>query len=172
MIVGFAHKGLKRFHETGSKAGIQPGHAEKLQRILSNPDVAECPGDMDFPGYRLHEPAGDRQGIWSVAVQANWRVTFRFAGTDVELVNYEDCHQGGQTWRCACRRPMIFSGPDPQGRAGKRSARACRMSPGLHDGFRQESGEVVWNLHRQVIQCVSATDVWGAGAPGMRPFDD
>lgn len=92
MIVSFIHKGLKRFYETGSKAGIQPRHAEKLQRILSNLDVAKSPDVMDFPGYRLHELVGSRKGIWSVTVQANWRITFRFIGTDVELVNYEDYH--------------------------------------------------------------------------------
>ena len=92
MIVSFAHKGMKRFYETGSKAGIQPRHAEKLQRILSNLDVAESPEDMDLPGYRLHELEGRRKGIWSLTVQPNWRVTFRFIGTDVELVNYEDYH--------------------------------------------------------------------------------
>jgi proteic killer suppression protein len=92
MIVSFVHKGLKRFYETGSKAGIQPRHANKLQRILSNLDVAESPDAVDLPGYRLHELAGSRRGIWSVTVQANWRITFRFIGTDVELVNYEDYH--------------------------------------------------------------------------------
>lgn len=92
MIVSFVHKGLKRFYETGSKAGIQPMHAAKLQRILSNLDVAEQPDDLDFPGYRLHELEGSRKGIWSVTVQANWRITFRFVGTDVELVDYEDYH--------------------------------------------------------------------------------
>ncbi|MDH4331038.1 MAG: hypothetical protein OEV89_00475 [Desulfobulbaceae bacterium] len=25
-------------------------------------------------------------------MQANWRVTFRFTGQDVEIVNYEDYH--------------------------------------------------------------------------------
>ena len=92
MIVSFVHKGLKRFYETGSKAGIQPRHAAKLQRVLSNLDVAERPDDMDFPGYCLHVLEGSRKGVWSVTVQANWRVTFRFIGTDVELVNYEDYH--------------------------------------------------------------------------------
>jgi len=92
MIVSFAHKGLKRFYETGSKAGIQSRHVAKLQRVLSNLDVAEGPEDMDFPGYRLHELGGSRKGFWSITVQANWRITFRFIGTDVELVNYEDYH--------------------------------------------------------------------------------
>ena len=92
MIVSFVHKGLERFYRTGSKAGIQPRHAEKLQRILSNLDVAKQPDDLDLPGYRLHELEGKRKGVWSVTVQANWRITFRFIATDVELVNYEDYH--------------------------------------------------------------------------------
>jgi len=40
----------------------------------------------------LHELKGTRQGSWSITVQANWRITFRFVGEDIELVNYEDYH--------------------------------------------------------------------------------
>ena len=32
MIKSFAHKGLKDFFETGSKKGIQPEHASKLDK--------------------------------------------------------------------------------------------------------------------------------------------
>jgi len=35
MILKFAHKGLERFYATGSKAGINPQHADKLSRQLS-----------------------------------------------------------------------------------------------------------------------------------------
>ncbi|MHB0975851.1 MAG: type II toxin-antitoxin system RelE/ParE family toxin [Candidatus Aquicultorales bacterium] len=92
MIKSFAHKGLEKFYKTGSKAGIQANHAEKLSRILDYLDVAESPDDMDFPGLALHEFQGDRAGIWTVSVSGNWRVTSRFAGSDVEIVNYEDYH--------------------------------------------------------------------------------
>lgn len=92
MIKSFAHKGLEKFHKTGSKAGIQTKHAQKLRLILGYLDVAENPDDMDFPGLALHELHGDRAGIWAVSVGGNWRVTFRFAGFDVEIVNYEDYH--------------------------------------------------------------------------------
>lgn len=92
MILDFLHKGLERFYHTGSKAGIQAKHADKLQRILSNLDVATAADDLDLPGYRLHMLKGSRQGVWSITVQANWRVTFRFVGEDVELLNYEDYH--------------------------------------------------------------------------------
>jgi plasmid maintenance system killer protein len=35
MIKSFQHKGLQAFFETGSKAGIQPHHAQKLLRLLA-----------------------------------------------------------------------------------------------------------------------------------------
>lgn len=92
MILEFIHKGLERFYRTGSKAGIQARHADKLQRILSNLDVANCAEDLDLPGYRLHMLKGSRQGVWSITIQANWLITFRFVGEDVELLNYEDYH--------------------------------------------------------------------------------
>ncbi|MEB8514839.1 type II toxin-antitoxin system RelE/ParE family toxin [Acidithiobacillus ferriphilus] len=35
---------------------------------------------------------GDLAGHWSVWVNGNWRVTFRFVEAGVELVNYQDYH--------------------------------------------------------------------------------
>jgi len=92
MILDFIHKGLEKFYRTGSKVGIQSNHADKLRRILSNLDVASCVDDLDLPSYRLHELKGSRHGVWSITVQANWRITFRFVGEDIELINYEDYH--------------------------------------------------------------------------------
>ncbi|RWJ04887.1 MAG: hypothetical protein EOR25_30035 [Mesorhizobium sp.] len=37
-------------------------------------------------------PHGDLEGHWAVRVNGNWRVTFRFVGSDVELVDYLDYH--------------------------------------------------------------------------------
>ena len=92
MITSFIHKGLERFYKTGKSSGIQAKHVKRLQLILTNLDQAEIPSDMDLPGLRLHELKGKRLNIWSVAVSGNWRVTFRFNGRDVEIVNYEDYH--------------------------------------------------------------------------------
>lgn len=33
---------------------------------------------------------GELNEHWAVSVNANWRVAFRFVGTDVELVDYQD----------------------------------------------------------------------------------
>jgi len=92
MIISFVHKGLRLFYETGSVRGINPSHAKRLARILSFLEQAQQPLDMDLPGWQLHALKGDRQGYWSVSVSGNWRVIFRFVGTDIELVDYLDYH--------------------------------------------------------------------------------
>ena len=92
MIRSFRHKGLQRFYESGSKAGIQANHADRLRLILGRLDASTVLGDMDLPGLVLHPLKGSRKGFWSVRVSGNWRVTFRFEGMDAEVVDYEDYH--------------------------------------------------------------------------------
>lgn len=92
MIKSFRHTGLKHFFDTGSKAGIQPIHAERLKVILAALTAAKTPRDMGATGFRLHQLKGELTGTWAVTVQANWRITFRFEGEDVILVDYVDYH--------------------------------------------------------------------------------
>lgn len=92
MIISFRHKGLETFYRTGSTRGIQAAHAPKLGRILQLLDAASSPRGLDLPGYRLHPLKGELKGHWSVWVNGNWRLTFRFLGADVELVDYQDYH--------------------------------------------------------------------------------
>ena len=92
MIRSFAHKGLKKFFLTGSKAGIQPKHSTRLRLILAQLNQSRSVEDMRIPTFELHELKGNRKTIWAVTVQANWRVTFRFENGHAEIVNYEDYH--------------------------------------------------------------------------------
>lgn len=92
MIISFVHKGLERFYRNGKTSGIQAKHVQRLRLILTNLDQAESADDMDLPGLRLHPLKGSRKGTWAVTVSGNWRVTFKFTGRDVEIVNYEDYH--------------------------------------------------------------------------------
>jgi proteic killer suppression protein len=92
VIRTFRHKGLHRFAENGSKAGIQPKHADRLRRLLTALDVASGPGDMNAPGYDLHPLKGDLAGHWAVSVSGNWRLTFAFESEDAVLVDYQDYH--------------------------------------------------------------------------------
>jgi proteic killer suppression protein len=91
-ILRFRHKGLGRFFSQGTTAGIQNAHAARLRLILGRLTVALEPRDMGLPGLGLHPLKGERRGTWAVRVSGNWRVTFRFEGSDVTDVNYEDYH--------------------------------------------------------------------------------
>ena len=61
-------------------------------RMLDRLDASISPQDMDLPGYRLHPLKGDKQDMWSVTVNGNWRLTFYFEGQDAHLVDYQDYH--------------------------------------------------------------------------------
>ena len=92
MIKTFEHKGLRKFWETGSTAGIQNAQSKKLRLILQRLDASSDVQDMNFPGARLHQLKGDMKGIWSVTVNGNWRITFKFEKGDAYIVNYTDYH--------------------------------------------------------------------------------
>jgi toxin HigB-1 len=92
VIKTFRHKGLEKFFRTGSKAGIQPAHAEKLKRQLAKLDAAANSKDMNVPGWELHPLKGKLAGHWSIWVNGNWRMTFTFDDGDAILVDYRDYH--------------------------------------------------------------------------------
>ena len=92
MIKSFKHKGLEKFFYDGIKSGINTEHAPRLARILDRLDASTCPRDMNLPGFKLHGLKGREKGTWSVWVSGNWRVTFKFDGTDAILIDYIDYH--------------------------------------------------------------------------------
>ena len=92
MIKSFKHKGLEKFYGSGSTKGIQANHVKKLRMQLTALDTAKSIDDMDIPGYRLYQLTGDRRGIWTITVNANWRLTFEFEEGNVYILNYEDYH--------------------------------------------------------------------------------
>ena len=92
MIISFRHKGIEVYYRTGSMRGIQAAHAAKLARILAALDAAASSEELNLPSFKLHPPKGKLKRHWSVWVNGNWRVTFRLASADVELVDYLDYH--------------------------------------------------------------------------------
>lgn len=68
--------------------------ADRVRKILTALILAES---MDAfiagapPGWRVHQLAGDRKGVWSVSATGNWRITFiekRGAIADLDLEDY------------------------------------------------------------------------------------
>ena len=92
MIVSFKHKGLEKFFLSGSTAGIQAKHAAKLQVQLMTLNEAQEIDQMNFPSWRLHPLKGNLAGYWSITVNANWRLTFKFENGSAYIVDYQDYH--------------------------------------------------------------------------------
>ena len=94
MIRNFKHKGLRLLYEDGNRKGINPDHVRKLRQILAVLDVALTIDALRLPAFDLHALKGDRQGVWSVKVHGNWRLTFRFEDGEASDIDYEDYHEG------------------------------------------------------------------------------
>ncbi len=92
MIKSIRHRGLKKFFESGSKAGIQPHHSERLRMQLAALHTAATVDDMAIPGFRLHPLRGARVERWSIWVNGNWRLTFEFREGHAYVLDYEDYH--------------------------------------------------------------------------------
>ena len=89
MIKTFRHKGLAALFETGNARKVQPKHAKRLNLILTARHAATQAEHMAMPGMRFHPLHGGRYSVW---VDENYRVTFRFDGGHAYEVDYEDYH--------------------------------------------------------------------------------
>jgi proteic killer suppression protein len=92
MIGSFKHKGLRDFFNSGSKKGINPAHAEKLETRLDRLNASAGSEDMRLPGYQLHELSGREKGTFAISVSGAWRMTFTFDGGDAMDVDYRQYH--------------------------------------------------------------------------------
>jgi proteic killer suppression protein len=92
MIKGFHNKEAERIflRERGSKLGL-PLQRAALRKLLLL-DAAEALEDLRIPpGNRLERLAGNREGQYSIRVNDQWRVCFRWKNGhphDVEIVDY------------------------------------------------------------------------------------
>lgn len=92
MIESIKHRQLQRLYERGDRSGIGANIRDRVERILLVLDQAQTIEDADIPGYRLHALTGNRQGVWSIRVTGNWRITFRFEDGNVHDLDLEDYH--------------------------------------------------------------------------------
>ncbi len=89
------HKGLRRFIEDDDASGVQAVVAAKLRRIISFLQDMEREDELhSVPSWKAHQLTGDRKGTWSLFVTKNWRLTFRIAQGELEIIDldYEDYH--------------------------------------------------------------------------------
>ncbi len=90
MILGFRDRRTRRFAE-GLRVKAFDGIARRTQMKLDQLDAATALQDLDLPGNRLELLRGDRRGQYSLRINDQWRICFRWQSTDahdVELVDY------------------------------------------------------------------------------------
>jgi toxin HigB-1 len=72
MIVSFRHAGLEAFFRTGSKAGILPSHAERLEIQLAALNAATAAAAAYLrPRVGIARAQADHVGYWTITVRAN-----------------------------------------------------------------------------------------------------
>jgi len=92
VIRSFRHKGLARLYKNDNPKGLAAEMLPKLRRMVARLDVATAPEQMNLPGWGLHPLKGSLKGFWSLWVTGNWRLVFRFNGSDVVDVDLVDYH--------------------------------------------------------------------------------
>jgi proteic killer suppression protein len=92
VIVSFACPQTERFFATGKSRRLPPEIFRRAAMRLTQLNAATSIDDLRFPpSNRLEALKHDRQGQWSVRINDQWRVCFRFGGGDafdVEIVDY------------------------------------------------------------------------------------
>jgi len=92
MIKSFADRCTQELYVSGSAKRFPPDVASRAARKLEYVDLAIRLDDLKVPpGNRLHALEGDRKGQYSISVNDQWRICFRFeAGDafDVEVCDY------------------------------------------------------------------------------------
>ena len=92
MIKSFADKRTEMLFMDGSVKKLPSEIVKRAVRKLDMIDNAFRLDDLRVPpGNRLHALSGDRTGQWSISVNDQWRICFRFEGEDafdVELCDY------------------------------------------------------------------------------------
>jgi proteic killer suppression protein len=92
MIKTFADRRTRDLFVTGKAKRFPSDIARRAARKLEYVNLATRLDDLTVPpGNRLHALKGDRQGQYAIAINAQWRICFRFeAGDafDVEVCDY------------------------------------------------------------------------------------
>lgn len=92
MIRSFADTETERLFATGKSRRLPPEILRRALLRLNQMHYATSQDDLRFPpSNRLEMLKGDRAGQWSLRINDQWRICFRFnAGDvfDVEIVDY------------------------------------------------------------------------------------
>lgn len=93
MIRSFASAETERFFATGKSRRLPRDILKRAAMRMTQLNAATSVDDLRFPpSNRLEALKGDRKGQWSIRINDQWRICFRFADGDVFEVEIADYH--------------------------------------------------------------------------------
>jgi proteic killer suppression protein len=93
VIASFASKETERLWNRGFSRRLDHAMQAVALRKLRMLHNAQRLGDLTaFPGNRLEALRGSRAGQWSVRINDQWRICFRWQEGDVHQVEITDYH--------------------------------------------------------------------------------
>ncbi|MFZ1643123.1 MAG: type II toxin-antitoxin system RelE/ParE family toxin [Candidatus Contendobacter sp.] len=92
MIQTFASAETEAFYTTGQSRRLPTEILKRAAMRLNQLNAATQLEDLRMPpSNQLEKLLGNREGQWSIRINSQWRVCFRFTGGDafdVEIVDY------------------------------------------------------------------------------------
>jgi proteic killer suppression protein len=92
MIKSFKDRETERLFRSGQSRRIGADLQHRAMLRLRRVDLAERIEDLlEPPSHMLEKLSGDRQGSWSIRVNRQWRICFRWQdghAWDVEMIDY------------------------------------------------------------------------------------
>ncbi len=90
MIRSFADSETEKLFATGRSRRLPPEVLKRAIMRLTQLNAVTSVADLrEPPSNRLEALKGDRKGLYSVRIDRQWRICFRFDAFDVEIM---DCH--------------------------------------------------------------------------------
>lgn len=92
MIVTIAHKGLRKFWQTGDASRLPALYVTKIRLIMGILDSVQTPERINIPFGKPHALTGNLKGYLAISISANWRIIFRVEKDgnvyDVDIIDY------------------------------------------------------------------------------------
>jgi len=94
MIQNFRHKGLKLLWDQNDSSWLPADLIKRIERMLDVIDSAtQVPEDFAaYQNWNIHRLSGDLKPFWSIKVNKNYRIIFRFDGQNAYDLDYIDYH--------------------------------------------------------------------------------
>ena len=93
MIVSFAGKETERIWQGRASRKLPGDIQDRALRKLRQLDASRTLDDLaNPPGNRLEPLKGGRSGQWSIRINDQWRICFRWDGHDAHDVDVVDYH--------------------------------------------------------------------------------